>query len=777
MAPHTDSIFIRQFREHLDSVRKAEHRPIIAIVFSGGGAKGAAQVGAMKYIEEIGMPVDLICGTSIGGLLGGMYAIGYDSSDMEYLFRNSDWNKMLSDRIDPAFIPYSSKMFNAEYALAVPFHYDDRAFESRVLDQEKYGTGEIEFKSGDQTMLSTREGVNSLLSSLPSGFAYGFNVNNLIASLTVGYQDSISFRDLPIPFMCVASDMISCKAKNWGSGSLRTALRSTMSIPGLYDPVRTEGMQLVDGGTRNNFPTDVARACGADYIIGIELSDLDPGYSQVNNIGNIVSQFIKMLGKDAYDKNVNTPDIFIKPEISEFNMLSFSPEAVDTMVRRGYEAAIAKSEELLAIKAKTGNYGWHLNRRKATDISKTPVQLASIEFDGLSDEESRLLVRRIGLKAGDVVDKTIIDDAMSKVQATEAFESVTYNLYGTGNPYRLVFHCSAAPTNRMSFGGRIDTEEWASLLFNVGLNTHRLTGSKLDFTAKLGQNLKADLRYTLALSWMPALNFSASVARYKGNIGSNDDQIKYDVSYWTHQEMLYLTDLKWTRFNFRAGLKNVYYNLDDDTVFGASIAELSPDAIKTDYLGAFAKGNIYTFDNFYYPSKGVNFAFCADYDFARFKHTGYTAVLSLGFDFKAVIPLYKRLALVPDLHVRNIFNPNEQDVSLLHSNFIGGAIAGRYTENQVPFFGFNNVMMADDNLFTATLGLRYNPWKNIYFTGMGGLVESQPNLLDALVDLNPDTYAIGFEAAYNFITGPVKFNVHWSNTLGWGMYMSFGFDF
>ena len=249
--PRADAVVIREIRQQLNRVRNSQKRPIVGVVLSGGGAKGAAEVGALKYIEELGIPVDFVCGTSIGGLVGGFYAMGYRAADLEELFLSQDWSVMLTDRVAPEFIPYSIKMARATYLLSFPFHYpagQPDKVEYRLRDRVR---SQIEDRS------AARAGAASLVNSLPSGYAYGFNVNNLLSSMSVGFQDSISFARLPMPYVCVAGDMVSSKAKNWGSGSITTAMRSTMSIPGLFDPVRTGRMVLVDGGVRNNFPADI----------------------------------------------------------------------------------------------------------------------------------------------------------------------------------------------------------------------------------------------------------------------------------------------------------------------------------------------------------------------------------------------------------------------------------------------------------------------------------------------------------------------------------------
>lgn len=777
--PSIDSVYLRQMRTKMARIRSAERRPTVGLVLSGGGAKGAAQVGALKFIEELDIPIDLICGTSIGGLLGGLYAIGYKADELEDIFINQDWDKLLTDVVDQKYIPYSTKMYNSKYVLTIPFQTAIDLLNSGKKNNEEYKR-------------------QSFMSSLPSGYAYGFNVNNQISSLTVGYQDDMSFNDLPIPFVCVASDMISCKAKNWGSGSINTALRSTMSIPGLFEPVRTDGMVLIDGGTRNNFPTDIAKAMGADIIIAIELSDMMPGFEEVNNIGDIVSQMISMLGTDAYNKNINLPDVFIKPHIPEFNMLSFNAKAVDTMIVRGYDAAKAKKDELLKVKSRVSRTGSSAKnssargasaKRKpdATNIAIHPVRIESIEFRGVTEKESKYLSRMLDFEPGDTVSRASMDEVMSRLQATNSFASITYSLLGKEEPYKLVFNCKTSPTNSVGLGFRIDSEEWASIILNVGLNTNSLMGSRFNLTAKLGQNMKFDAHYSLDLGWMPTINLNASLFKYSGNLGIGTDVLKYGVSYWSHRELLYLTDVRWKRSNFKVGLRNQYNNVDSKTVFGSMItSNLSKDALKGNYFGAFASGNYYSFDNKYYPTRGTSLSFSANYDFIKSGNPGFHPIIALGFDWKTVFRLGEKVALIPDVHLRNIFSTGDlvgsdgqiyNGVSLLHCNFIGGVVPGRYTDSQVPFFGIDNVLLAEEHLATASLELRVNPYKKLFLSALAGFVQSKDKFAEMFGSFDPEFYAMGISAGYNSSVGPLRLDVHWNQVHKWGLYVSFGYDF
>ena len=769
--PRTDAVVIREIRQRIDQIRRTQKRPTVGVVLSGGGAKGAAEVGALKYIEELGIPVDFVCGTSIGGLVGGFYAMGYRAADLEELFRTQDWGVMLTDRVAPEYIPYSTKIDKATYLISFPFHYPkDREdkIPYRLRDRVRNEIGE----RGEN-----RAGAAALMNSLPSGYAYGFNVNNLLSSMSVRYQDSISFAKLPLPYVCVAGDMVSSKAKNWGSGSITTAMRSTMSIPGLFDPVRTGKMVLVDGGVRNNFPADIARAVGVDYLIGIELSDARPESSEdINNIGDILGQFITMLGTDSFNKNISKTDVFIKPDLGEYNMLSFNVAAVDSMLLRGYNAAVAQSEGLLAIRAKTGE-DKSPSRARAIDISKTPIPLCSIEYDGLNNADSRRVARIIGLDITKPLDKKTMDEAMSRLQASGAFETVTYSLYGDEAPYHLVFHFSPAPVHGFGVGLRADSIEGASLLLGIGLNTHRLSGSKVDFHLRLGQTIKLTAHYALDLSDLPTFNFTASLTRYRGHLGSFDDAIKYDISYLTHREDLFVTGLNWTHMDIRAGFAHKAYHLSPDTPFGRTVQELGIP-LNTNYLGTYLQGAYYTYDNYYFPSRGVSLRLRADYDFLRLGASEFSPILTTGVDFGAAIPLGAKWTLLPDLHLRGISHFGEEVVDgLFHTNFVGSVLPGRFADDQVPFFGMNTLLATGDYLIDLTAKVRWNPLKNLYVGAQGGVLIHDNSIGALFRNFGPDVWALGLEGAYDTILGPIKLDVHWSNIHKWGVYLSLGFDF
>lgn len=780
VSPDADAEIIAKMRLRMDKIHKEQRRPTVGLVLSGGGAKGSAHVGVMKYLKEQEIPVDAIFGTSMGGLVGGISALGYSPDFMDSLLRSQDWSVMLTDKIDRSYYSYQRKLYRETYILSVPFHYAKQDFQSRIDEQVRYGDS----RSGAEF------GTNNLMSSLPSGYVYGFNVNNLLSSLSVGYQDDMCFADLPVPFFCVAADMVSVKAKNWSSGSLKTAMRSTMSIPGMFKPVRTDGLVLVDGGVRNNFPVDLAKAMGCDIIIGVSLSDKAPSYSQINNLLDIVSQFITMLGYESMSKNKGATDVFIKPDLDGYNMMSFSTAAIDTMIHRGYVAAEARADELAEVKKLMKDAKPYLNAAPAVDINRTPVQICAVEFKGLTNSESRFMHRQIKTKVGSYVTKADMDRMMSVIEATGCFSSVTYSILGSSEPYRLVFDCVKGPRHQFGLGMRFDTEEWASFIFNVGFNAHKLNGVKFNIDAQVGRTQMLGGRMSLDVSWLPTLNLDAKVMNVSASLYPVLNNGTQEAKWGGHAERLYLSNIKWKNVDFNLGAQYRYYSLSSTTSFGEDIYNTNPELTKGGFLGFFGNGTVYTMDRSYYPSRGVKLTFGGEYDFKKYAAATFDPLLTGYLSFNSVVRLGSRFALLPEVNLRAIldssftpagYDETNSNFSISHKNYVGGVIPGRYIDGQIPFIGFGNVYMAGPMAGVVQLGLRAQAFNNFYITATGGAFKECFEYAD-LKNLMPTLFGAGVELAYVTPVGPVKVLGTWSPRNGKfnkdaGFYISLGFDF
>lgn len=766
MDSHADVKALNEIRSRMDSIRS--RRPAVALVLSGGGAKGAAHVGVLRYIYEKGIPVDMVLGTSMGGLVGALYAVGYGPGQLDSIVRSIDWSIMLSDRVPRSYTPYTRIRYNDKYAFSFPFY---RSLKDMAdIGRADYTTGakeEFTISEDPSDMIK-----DNLIGSLPSGTIYGQNVNNLISSLTVGYQEPSDFLEFPVPFVCVATDLVSGRAKVWHSGELNTAMRSTMSIPGLFAPVRVDGMVLVDGGMRNNFPTDLAKQMGADIVIGVELSDASKDFATINNIGDIVMQSIDMLSNDSFRRNIRVPDLtLIKPDLHEFNMLSFSPESIDTIIRRGYLAAQAADEALTLVRDRTGAAAPRPEpAHPAIDLGTRPVVISDVEFLGVDDIEEKYFLRKIGISPGDTVGRKTVESAVSVLFGSGTFDYVNYELLGTEEPFRLRFNCRRGPVNRLGVGFRMDTEEVVAIALDFGLNTNRIQGSSLNLSAKVSTNPYFKVHYSYNNVSLPTVNVDASVNWVERNTFSMGD-VRYNIDFLHNRQEIYLSNMAWTDFDVHGGIRSDIFNFYNLLSDGPEI-DYDRKSLNDGYLSLFADARIDTFNNGYFPDSGYTFGAGYHWTFLGMPYR-IKPFHEVNFDASGVVRLSDRFALRPSLYARFVIGDS---VPLQYGNFIGGSMYGRYVDQHIPFIGINNSALCGKFLAVARADLRCRLAPGSYLSGIvnvSGDFDDPESVRSAR-----GIYGFGLEYAYSTPVGPLKADVHWSSlTHRIGFYMSFGFDF
>ncbi len=770
LEPEADSLAVARMRQKMDGIRR--YRPTVALVLSGGGAKGAAHVGVIRYIEELGIPVDMVLGTSMGGLIGGLYALGYTTDQMDSLVRNMDWDWALTDRLSREYISYTDMKYKEKYLLSVPFFYDKDYFRMMLVDDNRFDPlrRHEEFHLGADYDNGPEFIRRNLLGSLPSGYIYGQNVSNLISSLTIGYQDEMDFQDLPVPFVCVAADMVSGKAKIWHEGKINDALRSTMSIPGIYAPVRVDGMVLVDGGLRDNYPTALAREMGADIIIGVDLSDERRTYQDVNNIGDIIGQGIYMLGRDSFEKNVLIPDVKIRPDLKEFNMMSFNAESVDTIIVRGWNAAVSQDSLLREVARKTAAGYPSPRKRAAFDFHSDSLVIAEIDIKGVLPREKAILKDRLDISFGQKIAREDLDDIVAKIFGTNAYDYVTYELLGESEPFKLVFNCKKGPIHQMGIGVRGDSEEIVSVLLNIGFNAHKLHGHVYDFTAKVSANPYIQFHWSYDLPKMPTINAAAYI-RWTDmnmlNFGNN----RLSLNYLSAKQEVFLSNMKWKQFDIKAGLRNEIFdvrNIRSSQVIG----DYDFSQLTNDYVSLFLDSRMDTFDDGYFPTKGVNAGLSYDWTFAGFPHKVHNFHV-IQADAKVVAPIGERFAVIPSFNCRFLLG---QDIPVAFFNAVGGSLAGRYIDQQMPFVGITNLSAMKNILTIYRTDLRFKIARNHYVTGIVNYARDCDVFNNYVV--GPGYFGAALEYSFDSIFGPLSFNVHWSDiTKKAGVYLSAGYNF
>ena len=784
VAPVEDSLAIIRIRARMDSIR--QHRPTVAVVLGGGGALGMAHLGVLRYIEEMGIPVDMVGGTSMGGLVSGLYSLGYDARYLDSLVRAIDWTVMMSDKIPDSFQTYKIRRNKERFAFTIPFHYDDKDMQARIDRQIRYGRdyGQSDTRSGDMG----KEMMAKIGLGLPDGFLFGFNVRNTLSSVSVGYQDSLAFDRLPKPFFCVATDMYSLKEKNWTSGNIVDAMRSTMAIPGYFRPVRLEGMVLVDGGTRNNFPVDLAHVMGADIIIGSEMPT-HRDLSDLGSLANLAMQNITLMSADISVKNRKYTDILLQHRLKGYNMLSFDAKSVDDIIGRGYALAQEKKAEFEKIARRVGaepDSSPEALGPRAVDISKKKVKVGEIRYDGITPKESEFIISPALLPKDSLFGREEIEDVLSELYGTKAFESVTYRLRGSQEPYTLVFDCQKGQTHEAGVGIHADGDEGVYICGYAGLGTRRLSGFRFISEVKLGQvsEVNLDLSYK-PLGQLPV--FGVALKNSYKNFSYWEDGGKTRYNGINSRGEVYFEDSRLiygnARLGFAAEMEPYEYYLDQTMQWQGW-------DLKSRWYSTFANLRYDTFNESYFPTKGFRVSLDTRYVFGGYSsymedeeteagdfYTGDVPPYSVGIAHaSAALPLGSRLVLQPSLYFGwQTEYPGR--MNFIHTLCVGGTLASRYLDNQLPYFGFNTGFQACGN-FAASMQvdmrLRINN-KN-FFTLRTGMFQDK-DILAELVKTAPTAYAFGAEYGRKTLLGPLTLAAQWCSLRGFSVALSIGFVF
>ena len=768
--PAADSLAIAQVRARMDSIRR--HRPTVAVILGGGGARGMAHIGMLKYMEQLGIPVDLVGGTSMGGLVAGLYSLGYDAQYLDSLVRAIDWTVMMSDKVPDSYQSYKRRKNNERFALTIPFHYEQEDALSRLrreMDLDK-ALGQAETRSADMASeVSLKLGMG-----LPDGFLFGYNVRNTLSSVSVGYQDSLAFENLPIPFFCVATDMFTMSEKNWTSGLLVDALRSTMSIPFYFRPVRTQGMVLSDGGTRNNFPVDIAKAMGADIVIGSEMP-VDRKLTELGSAASLLMQNITMMSSDAARVNRPRTRILLQHELPGYNMLSFDKESVDNIIRMGYELAEAHKDEFEEVAREVGARPRELNNARAIDLGNEKIVIGAIGVEGISPDERKLLLGSRFMPKGGLYGRQEIEALISYLYGTKAFESVTYRISGSEAPYTLIFDCQKGQTNEFGVGVHVDNDEIVYASAFLGIGTRKLSGPRLLSEIKIGNNpvLNVEASYK-PLSSLPIIGIGL-MNRY---MQENGTSMSFHELY--SRVNLFIEDPRFVFGHTRLGLSA------DFIPFNSMMADEGHYLkwqFKSSWLSAFADIRLDTFNDGYFPTRGFRMDLNARYMFRGVRE-------GWGMDSGEALPDYfiglgslstaltaGRFTFLPQLY----FGYTSATMSIVHPTHMmsaGGLVAGRYVDYQIPFIGITRGMRNHYGyLASPQLNIQFRLNHKSYLTARSGMLLDSPTSFSDMFDMETTDYAFGLEFDRKTVAGPLRIGLSWSRRNHFGGYFAFGYDF
>lgn len=687
--------------------------PKIGLVLSGGGAKGFAHVGALKVIEESGIPVDYITGTSIGSIVGGLYALGYDAATLEKVIGDQDWEFLLSNESKREFVPATTREEESRYLLSVPVKAKKIAF--------------------------------------PDGVLTGQKVMDLFTYLTYGYHDVTDFSRLPIPFRCIAADISTGEEVVLDTGYLPKALRASMSVPAVFAACDIGNRMLVDGGIINNFPVDRCREMGADIIIGIDIGDELMSRDKLQSIPDIISQLTTLMSFERSKKNSESVDILIRPDITGYSATSFNTAAAKVLMQRGEDAARRILPKLIRLRDSLGLISVPRVPHHLPDIN-TPVYVQAIDVEGTEKTNIVSILGKMGIGKDKKTTLNDIRNGVSRIYATGNYRNIDYRISGTDRKIVTIM-VKERSTNRLNIGLNYNTDINAAALINMTFFSSRTSGSKLSLDAILSGAPVFSAHYSLDRGVRPGFITAASFMADKfpgyseGNKISEVNVQETKVEFGTQ---VIISDI--LRISLGSSAEHFH--------FGSSLGSVDSLQLKDNtFINYFVRGILDQFDNSYFPCHGWTmtgiFKLITDNGWT---YGGHSPLSLLSLNVKVAKQLSNRVVLLPALNSQVTF---ASAAPFYYRAYVGGFQKTNYFGNYLPFAGLRRMEMSADNVAYGSLNLRIKMWQKFYATIISDIGVYSNHYL-----MQPDGNFLiggGISLAYDSVVGPVELIFSTSN--------------
>lgn len=767
-------------------------RPKIGVVLSGGGAKGAAHIGVLKVLEEIGIPVDFVTGTSMGSIIGGMYSLGYTPAEMDSIISSLDWSVYMSNKVPREQLSFMDKERNSKFLINIPFNTASSL--EGTMEMGRVGREQMSSSASPDERSSAKSGASNFVNSLPAGFISGNNIEALFNNLCVNYQDSIDFNEMPIPYACVATDMVTGDTIVFHNGRLPLAIRASMAIPGVFAPVRIGDMVLIDGGLLNNFPVDICREMGADIIIGVRVSyTLNQDPNALNSLPELLGQLMAVVTKGDSQKHIGMCDVFIEPDISGFGAMSFDKKSIAVLIENGYKAADKEREKLMALKRYIDSFPGpekpRLQAPRARSLDNDTLDISSVTITGVNEKDGKWLIKKTELLKKKRMTGKEINSAIDMIYGTNSFSKVSYvtEWDEESDTYQIRIDLKKAQPHNFGFGFRFDSQEAAAILLHMGLNEQKMTGVKFDLTTRLSYNPWATVRLSFVPRVIPRFNLSYSFQKSEANY--NDMGYSYsNVSFLKHTVKAYFSEYHSRFVSTELGLDFENYTYNHFLARTDYYEELyGADSLRCAYLGLYGELKLDSKNKNYFATKGLDMTITGGWKFHSFAKDNlpFTTFGDVRLKFISYIPAFKeRLVIMPQIYSRFVIGDNYY---FSYDNVIGGVMPGRYQVHQMPFIGANKPELTYNSIAILRTDFRVNVHGKHYLTAMANYCRESENIqgfFRKAYDLGDEImsaynwWGVGLRYSYDLPIGPLDVDVSYSNLTGKvGVYVNLGYYF
>ncbi len=712
----------------------------VGLVLSGGGAKGFAHIGALKVIEEAGVRIDYIGGTSMGAIIGALYASGYSAHELDSIFSNTNFNKLIQDEIPRSAKTFYEKEDQERYSLTLPF--------------------------------------DNFKVKFPSAISRGQNVYNLLTRLLQHVRDVEDFNQLPIPFFCIATNIETGEAVVLNKGYLPEAISASGAFPSLFEPVEIDGKLLLDGGIVNNYPIFKVKKMGADVIIGVDVQDALSDRKRLTSATDILFQINNYRTVNDMKIKAKETDVYIKPNIEPFSVISFEEGA--KIIERGELAGAEKMEELRILAARQSKKNMPKDIHK---IKEDSLLINKVSFVGNERYTRAYLKGKLRLKLDEKISYKKFNQGINNLSATNNFSAIRYRLMPKEDGNELMVKIKEKDNRTfLRMGVHYDDLYKSAALLNITQKQLLFDDDVASLDLILGDNLRYNFEYYLdkGFYWSFGMNsrfngFSKDVsfALLQQETGIEDvevDRLEVEIKDFTNQ--IYLQTLVREEFALGIGLEHKYLKYESET-----LQQNSENIVfeNSNIYSSFGFLRLDTYDNKYFPKRGVFF----DGDFHLYLYS--TDFIS-AFDqfsigkarFGFATPIVKKVAF--NFQTEGGFTLGNAEYNSL--DFLLGGYGNNLINNFIPFYGYDFISFGGDSYVKALFTLDYEFFNKNHIVFAANYSNAANDIFESGEWFtSPDYSGYAFGYSLETLLGPIEIKYTWSpeNKSRWFFNVGFWF--
>jgi NTE family protein len=705
------------FSQEKDTIKKDVK---VGLVLSGGGAKGFAHVGVLKVLEEAGVRVDYIAGTSMGAIVGSMYASGYNAREIDSLMRTFDFNVLLQDEIPRNSKPFYEKERGEKYALTFP------------LQKGKIG--------------------------IPKAFSKGQNILNLTTDLLQHVDTINDFNKLPIPFLCIATNLETGDQELLNSGFLPKVVQASSAFPTLLEPVEIDGKFLIDGGVVNNFPVFEVKKMGADIVIGIDLKSDFEKEDELNSALEILNQIINFQMYKDHDKRVEMTDVYMHPNMNAYQVTSF--DKLEEIIQIGEDIGRLNFDKFKEIASQQNYKPKPIVRKEKPE----KIVVKSIEIDGIKNYTRTYVKGKMQLYKKDTLNYKDFVKGINNLSATGNFSSIQYNIEEEegGSAIKLKLKQNDISTY-VKFAAHYDNLYKTGVLTNI--TAKHILGKNDIFSADLilGDNLRYNLDYFVDNGSYWSFGLKSRYNTFKTDIDVPEDNMDFsidrlNINYSDFTNQIYFQTVFNRRFALGVGAEHKRIN-----AFTKTIA-MNPNQPKTyfeksDYGNLISYIKFDSYDKKYFQKEG----FLVDIDFRWYLFSSdynenFNSFSQLRGKFGYAHTFFDKLTAHFTSEAGITIGDNNNEIL----SYSLGGYGENYINTFIPHYGYEFASLSGNAFLRSTLKMRYEFTENHYLMSTANAARVEDDLLNE-GRIFEDT-KVGYGVGYGFdsFLGPIELNYTWS---------------